>query len=372
MSSNDFEQVVRLMPPPGTNYFKRSASPSSLLTAYELTILFITWTWVSTLNWRCDIYVYISGAAPDDPRFREKGGVITVMVVHQGLLEMPPTQGTSERTDFVQKVLASTSLSSIKQFPATDSASQSGDNYQYTINYQESIPLFKNHGNEVFMFDAAYKDNSTLVKTKQTGSEVTNGVQFALQYQKRVNISSHLGLPRKVLAISVSIMWLTTAEKIMVLLTGIIIFSAHSFFAWRVYILSSRKRGLFVFLVGRRHMFLSAQFSQNLIVESAGTGNIACELHCRRRFSLDSNLRSLSPHFLSMLPPIAYSIGFVVMVLVLTEEDLSKVCGVYQIIGNLYVASILATLNHRPFTQQHVLGGNGTSVFASSHQPRTI
>lgn len=149
MSSNDFEQVVRLMPPPGTNYFKRSASPSSLLTAYELTILFMTCrqsetifdnlryynisgTWVSTLNWRCDIYVYISGAAPDDPRFREKGGVITVMVVHQGLLEMPPTQGTSERTDFVQKVLASTSLSSIKQFPATDSASQSGDNYQCT------------------------------------------------------------------------------------------------------------------------------------------------------------------------------------------------------------------------------------------------
>ncbi len=122
-------------------------SPSPLLSVSKLTVLCtprrqsetifdnlkyynVSGTWVATLNWRCDIYVYVSGAAPDDPRFREKGGVITVMVVHQGLLEFPPTQGTSERTDFVQKVLASTSLSSIKQFPATDSASQSGDNYQ--------------------------------------------------------------------------------------------------------------------------------------------------------------------------------------------------------------------------------------------------
>ncbi|KAF9489345.1 hypothetical protein BDN71DRAFT_1512200 [Pleurotus eryngii] len=186
MSFNDFEQVVRLMPPPGTNYFKRQSETIFDNLKYQN----LYGTWVSTLNWRCDIYVFVSGAAPDDPRFREKGGVITVMIVHQGLLEMPPTQGTSERTDFVQKVLASTSLSSIKQFPTTNSAAQSGDNYQYTINYQESIPLFKNHGNEVFMFDAAYKDNSTLVKTKQTGSEVTNGVQFALQYQKRVEPST--------------------------------------------------------------------------------------------------------------------------------------------------------------------------------------
>ncbi|KAL4260882.1 hypothetical protein AB1N83_007682 [Pleurotus pulmonarius] len=240
-----------------------------------------------------------------------------------------------------------------------------------------------------------------------------------------VYISSDLGIPRKVLAIFVSIMWLTTAEKIMVLLTGIIIFTAHSFFAWRVYILSSRKRGIFTFLVGREHMVLAAQLSQNLFVESAGASNIACDdsepmisiqVVAGILFSLDSNLfvpravrtitifsfsfnvatdcllvsslgyylqqsrsgmRTRINRFINKIIFWAINIGalttivgFVVMVLVLTQEEPNKACGVYQIIGNLYVASMLATLNHRPLTEQHVLDGNGTSlVFATSRAP---
>ncbi|KAL4256255.1 hypothetical protein AB1N83_012573 [Pleurotus pulmonarius] len=47
----------------------------------------------------------------------------------------------------------------MRQYPASNSGTQSDDNWSYTIDFMNTMPMFSNGGNSVFDFEASYKED---------------------------------------------------------------------------------------------------------------------------------------------------------------------------------------------------------------------
>ncbi|KAL4257842.1 hypothetical protein AB1N83_010197 [Pleurotus pulmonarius] len=182
-----------------------------------------------------------------------------------------------------------------------------------------------------------------------------------------------------------------------VILTGITAFTVHSFFAWRVYIMGSRKLALPIFTLVLSVLHMAATWGVAVIsfimkrwsdpphnfrlVSILGLGfsaaadivlalSLGYSLH-RARSGLARSNRLINRLIfwainIGLLTGI---VGFVLAVLILAKGVVSLSLGVYMILGNLYAASMLATLNQRPFTQQHTLAGDASFLEFGVEQP---
>ncbi|KAF9501693.1 hypothetical protein BDN71DRAFT_477430 [Pleurotus eryngii] len=140
---------------------------------------------MQTLTWRTDVYKYVTRAKPDDANFQQEGGEIYIIMVHSGLSK---TGGVTSSIgwEYVQTVKAPSSVIPVKQYPATNSGTQSGDNWSYNIGFKQTMPMFKNGANELLDFPASYTEDFVRNKSQQRGAEITNGVEFSVHLEEDV------------------------------------------------------------------------------------------------------------------------------------------------------------------------------------------
>lgn len=182
-------------------------------------------------------------------------------------------------------------------------------------------------------------------------------------------------------------------------ITGILIFIVHLFFAWRVYVLSGRKKVIPVIIIGFAvahsgmtwvvvgQSFAAGRYSQfpksiqvtstvALVFGVATDFLIALSLGYflnRGRSGIlrtDKIINKLI--FWSVNIGILTSLTDFVVVMTSELEDNLVFLAIYQIISNLYAASMLATLNLRPFTRGHVLDEHGTTLELGSFQAAPV
>ncbi|KAF9492214.1 hypothetical protein BDN71DRAFT_1509681 [Pleurotus eryngii] len=126
---------------------------------------------------------------PDDPNFKQNGGEISIFMVHGGTSET----GALPKFKDSKKIKVLPSIIPMKQYPASNSGVQSGDDWSYNIDYTNVMPMFSNGGNAVFDFEASYKEDFVRSKFKQTGIEMNDSVEFvAVEPQDvRLKIDDH-------------------------------------------------------------------------------------------------------------------------------------------------------------------------------------
>ncbi|KAF4604543.1 hypothetical protein EYR40_003317 [Pleurotus pulmonarius] len=130
---------------------------------------------IETVTWRTEVYKYVTRVRPDDPNFKKNGGEIFIIMVHGGTSDLGPFPLIKcEKT-----IKVPSSIIPMRQYPASNSGTQSDDNWSYSIDFMNTMPMFSNGGNSVFDFEASYKEDFVRSKFKQTGTETTDGVQFA-------------------------------------------------------------------------------------------------------------------------------------------------------------------------------------------------
>ncbi|KAF9491339.1 hypothetical protein BDN71DRAFT_88434 [Pleurotus eryngii] len=179
-----------------------------------------------------------------------------------------------------------------------------------------------------------------------------------------------------------------------VVVTGLLTLTTHWFFAWRVYILS-RKRVIpsLIALLGTGHAATTWAVAgiafgfddyadvphswENITTSSLALGIatdliIACSLgyHLHHARSGIPNTDKLINKLIfwavniSILTSIA---DFTVVALIFAQHGESLVfIAAYAVISNLYAASLLATLNNRRYTQDHVLDEHPTVIHLDS------
>ncbi|KAF9493211.1 hypothetical protein BDN71DRAFT_1508794 [Pleurotus eryngii] len=113
-----------------------------------------------TVSWSADIYTYGTGGVdPKDPNFAADGGLLYIIMVHRASVQI--------YSDYSADL------------PSTGSESISGDNYNYSINFEQSMQMLQNGGNEQLLFDAKYQQSFSPVQAKQSSS-TSNCIQFRL------------------------------------------------------------------------------------------------------------------------------------------------------------------------------------------------
>ncbi|KAF4571108.1 hypothetical protein EYR36_001622 [Pleurotus pulmonarius] len=141
-----------------------------------------------TTTWNAEIYMYGTGApvfVTDDagasvvnPKFKEDGGEIIILLTHSGSITLADVQG--HQIEYFNTVYGprkpgdpfdiSVGVDVQGQYPETGNYVKDGSDYRYTISYERRMPMFKNNGHEVFDFSAQYKDIYTLSKAQQSAA----------------------------------------------------------------------------------------------------------------------------------------------------------------------------------------------------------
>ncbi|KAL4261931.1 DUF1769-domain-containing protein [Pleurotus pulmonarius] len=165
-----FKYSNRLTPPIGTTFFHKES-----VTIFNDEKISVGRLHLETVTWRTDVYKYATGARPDQPDFKKKGGEIYIIIVHTGTGRGPDVLPFFE---FTRTVKVPSSITPMKQYPASDSGTPSGDDLAYKIDYSNAMAMFKDGGNSSFPFDAAYEEDYVRHQGEQTGVEITDGVQF--------------------------------------------------------------------------------------------------------------------------------------------------------------------------------------------------
>ncbi|KAJ8519423.1 hypothetical protein ONZ45_g3614 [Pleurotus djamor] len=172
--------VNNLAPPPETSYYSRQTvtffndQPIGFATKY------------GKFTWTADVYIYATGARPDDPDFSQKG-LLNIIFLHSGYVEVYDDFSADlwSGLDFSLMVKDSKLQPSL-QFPETETGIKEDDNYKYEINYAERMPMFKNNGNETFNFDANFQHTFTRICSKQSGSRASD-IKFGINNTKNSN-----------------------------------------------------------------------------------------------------------------------------------------------------------------------------------------
>ncbi|KAF4604539.1 hypothetical protein EYR40_003313 [Pleurotus pulmonarius] len=165
--------VNRLTPPIGTSFFHKES-----ITIFDNKQITGGNGLLETVAWRTDVYKYATGARPDAPDFRAKGGEIYIIMVHGGTGH---AESPSLFHEYARRVKAPSSITPVKQYPASHSGIQSDDKWSYNINYSNTMPMFNNGGNGVFDFEAGYQEDFVRYRSQQTGFETGNSVEFAVK-----------------------------------------------------------------------------------------------------------------------------------------------------------------------------------------------
>ncbi|KAF4570135.1 hypothetical protein EYR36_009941 [Pleurotus pulmonarius] len=176
----------KLFPPAGTSFFE--SETITVFDEVELTRpsgLGAT-SHVETLTWRPEVYKYVTRAKPDDPQFQEHGGIIYIILVHGGLGRTGDTS-SALGYDYVQSIKVPPTVIPVKQYPASHTGTQSGDDWAYSIGYTQMMTMFANGGNTATDFEAYYHEDFTRHQSQQTGAETSDGVEFAVHFEENIN-----------------------------------------------------------------------------------------------------------------------------------------------------------------------------------------
>ncbi|KAF4563755.1 hypothetical protein EYR36_002996 [Pleurotus pulmonarius] len=134
-----------------------------------------------TVSWSADIYTYGTGGVdPKDPNFAADGGLLYIIMVHRANVQIYSNYSPDVWNTMTFSIsLENSNLTPISQLPSTGSESVAGDNYNYSIDFEQSMQMLQNGGNEPLLFDAKYQQSFSLIKAKQSSS-ISNGIQFKL------------------------------------------------------------------------------------------------------------------------------------------------------------------------------------------------
>ncbi|KAL4260382.1 hypothetical protein AB1N83_007209 [Pleurotus pulmonarius] len=178
--------------------------------------------------------------------------------------------------------------------------------------------------------------------------------------------------------------------KLTIIVTGLLTLTTQSFFAWRVHILSKKRPiPLIIICMAIGHAAFTwavagIAFGFNVFTDIprlwenlsavtlalGGATNLSISLslgyylhHARSGIAeTDKLINKLI--FWALNVGILTSIAdFTVLILILTQNAKNlDFIAVYEVMSNLYAASMLATLNTRRFTREHVLNEHGTII----------
>lgn len=164
-----------------------------------------------TLSWSADVYTYVTGGVdPTDPGFAEKGGLVYIVMVHRATVEIYDTYSADVwNTMMFQIYLRESNLTPVCQLPSTGSEQVTGYNYNCPsilslvvhspnritsstdlIDFEQSMQMLKNGGNEATLFDAKYQQSFSLIEARQTGS-ASDCIEFKLDTTGVRDVYSH-------------------------------------------------------------------------------------------------------------------------------------------------------------------------------------
>ncbi|KAJ8487008.1 hypothetical protein ONZ45_g10635 [Pleurotus djamor] len=152
--------VNRLSPPVGTGYWSRREY--TVFTNHRVNDSGSSH--YVTIDWKFAAYVYTTGARPDQPNFANSGGVMYIVLVHQGYLNstlFPDSQ------DVTLTIRPPSTASPDRQLPTY--STQSGNYWPARIEYRQTLQMFQTGGNAIQPFDAEYMLDFQLEKMEQSG-----------------------------------------------------------------------------------------------------------------------------------------------------------------------------------------------------------
>ncbi|KAF4579911.1 hypothetical protein AB1N83_008725 [Pleurotus pulmonarius] len=169
--------VNNLIPPLGTMYYGHQ----TLTFLSDNTIGTAAAGHFGTLSWSADVYTYVTGGVdPTDPGFAGKGGLVYIVMVHRATVEIYDSYSPDVwNTMMFQIYLGESNLTPVCQLPSTGSEQVAGYNYNYLIDFEQSMQMLKNGGNEATLFDAKYQQSFSLIEARQTGS-ASDSIVFKL------------------------------------------------------------------------------------------------------------------------------------------------------------------------------------------------
>ncbi|KAJ8517632.1 hypothetical protein ONZ45_g5195 [Pleurotus djamor] len=137
---------------------------------------------------------YCTGALPTDPDFVKKGGaIIIVMISHGYLYTFDNSWIRQEFTISYDRKIAR----HVRTLPISYSGHESSTKaLAYDIHFEMDLILYKNRGNETFVFPAQFRESFvTIPDTAASGYEVGNGAVFGLRKEGSIEVDvSHVPL----------------------------------------------------------------------------------------------------------------------------------------------------------------------------------
>ncbi|KAJ8502635.1 hypothetical protein ONZ45_g11566 [Pleurotus djamor] len=164
------EYINQLTPPAGTSFWRHQT-----FTPFDQVSVANLRDKLATFTWRIDAYVYAVNAIPDE-NFASNGGLVYVVLVHSGAAATakniePSTMPVYWPLEFEYDVsLPNSNGDSFMHQPTSNSGTQDGDTYKYTIAYAQDFQMFRNGGNEAFTFPAKYADDINFYMGEQSGT----------------------------------------------------------------------------------------------------------------------------------------------------------------------------------------------------------
>ncbi|KAF4583984.1 hypothetical protein EYR40_002482 [Pleurotus pulmonarius] len=132
----------------------------------------------ATLDWSCRCYIFTTNQPPDLEDFAKSGGAFLILFMHRGQI------GSDHATPDVHTPNRST---------------KSGDDWIATIDYEQSMQMFKNEGHEEFTHVAKYNDTFQLDETIQSGRIINKQAEAVYVVDEKANWDD----PREIKGLSV-------------------------------------------------------------------------------------------------------------------------------------------------------------------------
>ncbi|KAJ8517791.1 hypothetical protein ONZ45_g5054 [Pleurotus djamor] len=169
-----------LTPPIGTSFFKMT--DILLLDDQD----FPPYDTDLRVTWGVTLYKYAVNASPTDPDFQAKNGRIYIVMVHRGSFSRAASWTMQMLEVSLDKSEKTVILDTITPGQNSGVAQEDGS-VKYSINYTQQMPMFKNQGNEVFVFEARYQ-NDYVLQVQQNGSTFPSEHEFGYSKETDKNV----------------------------------------------------------------------------------------------------------------------------------------------------------------------------------------
>ncbi|KAJ8453858.1 hypothetical protein ONZ45_g19538 [Pleurotus djamor] len=161
--------VNRLTPPPDFSYWGRrefKIFSNSRITDPASSSYYVT------VDWQCVAHIYTTGAKPDQSNFASAGGVVYIVLTHQGTLNSVLVPKSQNVTLITKPSYATPD----HQLPTH--STESGNYWNTKIDYRQRFQMFKSGGNSLEAFEGEYVNEYQLEKMQQTGQTFSDRLEM--------------------------------------------------------------------------------------------------------------------------------------------------------------------------------------------------